>query len=311
MYKVIVLRGAGDPEIQNHVSKEIVITVKDLYERKITRNIIRGIRRIPLISQVSFGNWKKSIEEYDIVIVFASDVPSETFKYIKKICSNKRVIYYLYGRLMDQSSLAEANKMLKKIKKCGGEIWSYNLDDCNNYKINYNKSFYSDKMYNILRKGIQQEETYDVVFRGHNKGRGEEITRIANWLQKKGYKIFFWVVGMDENEFNRCKNNETLPYNQYLEIVKKSKAVLDLVTKENEGLTLRPVEALIASKKLITNYQKIKELDLYSASNVFVLNENNLEMIETFLKKLYEPLSEKIVESYNEKEWIKRFVQNK
>ena len=99
-----------------------------------------------------------------------------------------------------------------------------------------------------------------------------------------------------------------MQYEKYLEMVMKSKAILDLVTENNEGLTLRPLEAMIANKKLITNFKGIKNLDLYNANNVFIIDEDNMNDMGIFLKTQIDPISELVKKSYCEKEWLLRFL---
>lgn len=69
-----------------------------------------------------------------------------------------------------------------------------------------------------------------------------------------------------------------MQYEEYLKVVKRSRAVLDIVKKNNYGLTLRVLEALVAHKKLITNYMDIKKMEFYNESNIFLLEgEDKLE----------------------------------
>lgn len=77
---------------------------------------------------------------------------------------------------------------------------------------------------------------------------------------------------------NKCVNNRPMQYEEYLKVVKRSRAVLDIVKKNNYGLTLRVLEALVAHKKLITNYMDIKKMEFYNESNIFLLEgEDKLE----------------------------------
>jgi hypothetical protein len=82
---------------------------------------------------------------------------------------------------------------------------------------------------------------------------------------------------------------------------------LDIVSKGQTGLTLRPLEALYAEKKLITNDINIKTYDFYNPNNIFVLEDNNFDKINDFLNKNYQTVDDKITEKYQFSNWIKRF----
>lgn len=102
-----------------------------------------------------------------------------------------------------------------------------------------------------------------------------------------------------------------MQYEEYLKVVKRSRAVLDIVKRNNYGLTLRVLEALVAHKKLITNYMDIKKMEFYNESNIFLLEgEDKLENLGQFLNKPFFPIAEEIIASYSEQAWIWRFLQD-
>lgn len=81
---------------------------------------------------------------------------------------------------------------------------------------------------------------------------------------------------------------------------------MDLVTEENYGLTLRPLEALFLKKKLITNYYEIIDEPFYNESNIYLYGRDNRN-IDEFLKIPYEEIQKEVVNMYDCQSWIERF----
>jgi hypothetical protein len=90
-----------------------------------------------------------------------------------------------------------------------------------------------------------------------------------------------------------------------IDILEKSKAVLDYSLPSQDGLTMRSIETLGASKKLITNNKNIRNYDFFNSKNILVVDEGNLDVPDNFLKEPYERLDIGIYERYSIKGWVK------
>jgi hypothetical protein len=78
----------------------------------------------------------------------------------------------------------------------------------------------------------------------------------------------------------------------------KSKALLDLVQENQNGLTWRPIEAMYYRKKLITNYENIRQYDFYRKENIFILGKDDLSTLNLFINSEYADLPVEIVNRY-------------
>ena len=87
----------------------------------------------------------------------------------------------------------------------------------------------------------------------------------------------------------------------------KSRAILDILSNPLDGLSLRALESLFHERKLITNSQTIIDYDFYDTQNVFILGKDNLSDLPSFIKSPYKKIDQVIVDSYDFKNWIKRF----
>ena len=88
----------------------------------------------------------------------------------------------------------------------------------------------------------------------------------------------------------------------------KSKCILDIVQPGQRGITWRPLEALFYRKKLITNYKNIKNYDFYRKENIFILGEDNMSIIKSFINSEYVEIPSNIVNKYQWAGWMKNLI---
>lgn len=207
-------------------------------------------------------------------------------KYIKNKNPNVKTILWYWNPINEYSKGFLESKYID-------EFWTYNKSDANQYKIKYNTQFYSQNV--VLDK---KDMEYDVSFLGNAKGRKADIVEIEKILNEKDIQTNFKII---ENKKDYIK------YDDYLEIISKSKCILDYNMNQQAPLTLRPLEALFLNKKLITNNKQIERYDFYNPNNIFILGKDDINDIKQFIESQYENINEKIIKNYDFFNWMKRF----
>ncbi|MDO4896672.1 MAG: hypothetical protein Q3971_04845 [Moraxella sp.] len=99
----------------------------------------------------------------------------------------------------------------------------------------------------------------------------------------------------------------SMSFEDNLNHVKNSDVLVDFVKEEHDGLSFRFFEAIHYHKKLITNNPKVMEYDLYHPDNVFIWDNQNLDLekFQEFLHNPYTILDKSITEKYAFGNWIK------
>ena len=155
---------------------------------------------------------------------------------------------------------------------------SFDKEACQVYSnINIESSFYRFPPAELL-KHVNVE--YDCFFVGLEKGRGDILQEIMRVIDKVGLTHLFII---------NDKSKPFLPYTKTLEMLNRSRCVVD-VTLSTKGISLRPMEALFFSKKLITNNPNIKQERLYHPDNVFIWGEDDITQLHNFVMKPFHPL---------------------
>lgn len=235
--------------------------------------------------------WKNSISEVEFIIVFDTGYTKAIGRYIKRHNPDCRLVMYFHNSIMYQYQ----RELLKD--KNIDEFWSFDPNDSLKYGLNYNSTFYirdkDKRKYNII---------YDIAFVGRDKNRAGIIKQIEEEIDRQGLAAWIYLV-RDEKE--------TILYDDYIKVVKKSRAILDITQKGQSGLSLRFMEGLFLKKKIVTNNAKIKDYDFYKPDNIFVLGEDDISRLKGFLYSSYVDCDDAIMSHYTVDSWLKRFRYEK
>ncbi|MBP3817755.1 MAG: hypothetical protein J6H31_05570 [Butyrivibrio sp.] len=272
------------------------------------------IKRLWYIFKLPYFNYwydfsLKKIPNYDLIILFECTYP---IKIINDILTRKkdstRIIYWLWNSVDRQRRTLTYNggkdiKKMLKTKRDNVEIWTFDKGDCEKYGINYNNQVL--RRYEMKNIEIKNE----VFFCGQNKNRYPIIKRIANELKKYNVSYNFIVI----DKFLKNASNgirirlKELAYEDMLLEECACKCILDIVQEGQKGLTWRPLEAMFYKKKLITNFNEIKQYDFYNPNNVFIIDEDRWEDIKEFITSPYVDLDDKIIDQYTVEGWLNNF----
>lgn len=184
-------------------------------------------------------------------------------------------------------------------------IFSYDRVDAQKNNFIFRPTFFIDE----CLENVHQEKEYILSYVGalRDRKRYDYIKSLKDYLTKNGLKVFFKLY-VDKNMKKYLPKNydedliitKRISYLENLEILKKSKIVLDIKYKEQNGLTLRAYESLATGTKLITDNDDIKNYDFYNENNVKVIKDiNDIEKISLdFFKTTIEKIDDKIKERY-------------
>ena len=262
---------------------------------KFIRRIIIILDIVPLLS-LWINTWKNDTYKYNTIIVHASKLIPPIVKYIRKKNPEIRIMIWYWN------PVAKSVK-LKKFKNLNCEIWSFDESDCKKYELKYNTQYFF--------KNIQLPSStikYDIFFIGRDKGRLSQLLHLEKKFNELGLTTYFHIV--TDERFIKTKKypfKQTLSYNQILKLISESKVILDIVSPNQQGLTIRVLEALMFEKKLITNDTNFKKYDFYNSNNIFILDIDNLEKLTDFIDSSYHYNSGNIISKYDFNSWINRF----
>jgi hypothetical protein len=95
-----------------------------------------------------------------------------------------------------------------------------------------------------------------------------------------------------------------LPKKQLQSVFSNSLCILDIEHPSQRGLTIRTLETLGASKKLVTTNATVSQYDFYHPSNISIIDRKHPVIPSDFLETPYVPLPRSIYERYSITGWI-------
>lgn len=187
------------------------------------------------------------------------------------------------------------------------EKWHYDEDDCKQYSMKMEHANYFD----IYRFEPNNQDTeYDVLYLGRDKGRLQQILQYRELFENKGLSTYFHICA--DRSFLTFKNSEYKPlisYNKYLELLKKSKAILNIVPQGQKSVTQREMEAVFDQKKCITNNLGILDFELYDPSRYFLIGKDDMNNLHDFIYSDFKSVEEKKLEEYRFETAVQEVVE--
>lgn len=182
------------------------------------------------------------------------------------------------------------------LKAKGVAIWSFDEGNCKSYSLKHYSQF--------VRKFPLQHTpvpAIDLLFVGRDKGRKSIVDELQASLSAAGFTVYIKFTG---------GGVKLIPYQDYLSLLANSKCLLDITQEGQNGLTLRPIEAAIYGKKLITTNASIKNTALYNANNVLILTAaTTTDEIAGFLNSPPEPIAAEDLYEYSPEYFVTRLLQ--
>lgn len=211
-------------------------------------------------------------KEYKYIVVINGDGFSDDFynKLFKKQYKAMKILY-----IWDDYSWLFKNSHVKYFDK----VFSFNIIDCKSKKFNY-LPMYTKKYFCAVN-----EKKYDIaIVASANKKR----VNLAKYLYNK-YKdqYNFYIYFYSKKNWGFFDYKQPLSNDEYLEVLSKSKAIVDCYRGNQKGPTTRVYDSLMTKTKIITTNKEIKNYPVYN-KNILILNKKNEIPNEFIYDKYFE-----------------------
>lgn len=229
-------------------------------------------------SKFVLGDWLNNINNYSTIIIPASIVTVSLVKFLNNKYADKRIIVWYWNPVEKSISPDHYD-----YTNC--EIWSFDYDDCKKYGLKYNTQYYN--MCLNENEGYNFKYKYDFVFVGSDKGRFEKLVYLKKFLDEEGFITNFIITSDGSKEKNRnFQYSNRISYDEYVNLIKCSNCIIDIVSDGQSGMSLRPLEAMCYDKKILTNNINVLN-EFNSEGNVFFIDNKkiNVHKLKDFLNQ--------------------------
>ncbi len=250
--------------------------------------------RLPLLPKTLW--YKTDVLKEDLKYIVLIDVLI-TSHYIKWIQQHfpEAQINYVYDNMVGR-----ARNLYPDQIPDGVRLWTYDDNDAQKYKI----KLYKHHMYFPSYVKPKQQPEYDVFFIGRDKGRGEMLLELQHRFEAQGLRTKFVITKDGRFSSNKPYYRPEISYEEVREHLTKSKAVLNVILKGQTGITVRDLESVFFGIKLITTNPHIRDFDFYCPENMFILEEDNIDMVRDFLNKPTAKIGDEILDSHLPQMWL-------
>ena len=185
-----------------------------------------------------------------------------------------------------------------------------------NNKIEFLPLFYLNEYADIPQRNIYD---YDMSFIGTAHSDRFLLTNIIRQqIEEMGGSVYtyfylhskklFLYRKITDSNFSSTKASDfqykALTCEDTINIISKSKAVLDIHHPKQSGLTMRTLEILGSRRKLITTNAEVAKYDFYNPQNILIIDRESPKIPIEFLNSPYVSIDENIYRKYSLDGWL-------
>ena len=199
-------------------------------------------------------------------VIFECDPYPIAFHYLKKLKKKYHIKYTLL--LLDSCDSIFFKRVQRYI--AGFEFdYIFTFDPVDALRFGY---IYTNVPYSILRDDKKENIEEDVYFNGSNKGRLQMLHGIYRQIEAHGLTSTFRIASVPakEQKYEGIVYNERVDYSQIIRGIKHSNCIIEYLSGQQHGATLRYYEAVCYNKKLLTNNKNVVNLPFYNPDYIHV-----------------------------------------
>jgi hypothetical protein len=256
-----------------------------------------------------YDNIIRETEDKDIDYLFlvnAETIDTHKINKIKELHPNIKIYTYMWDSIKNKKKSMQYLPLSDK-------FFTFDPNDIKiDSKIKFLPLFYIRDYEHIV---TNESCDYDISFVGTIHS---DRYQVVKGIQTAGLKVFYYFFSPSKILFKLQQllhknfreiepqdiDFELFKKEQLLDVISKSKSIIDIEHPDQKGLTMRTMEMIGAKKKLITTNSNIKEYDFYTPENICVIDRTNPKVPHNFLENDYKELPIEIYEKYSLKSWI-------
>lgn len=255
------------------------------------------------LTRVYYLDWFKHIGEYSKIIItdVALDYDCKLLENIRSRAKNSKCYIYSWNIVKNEK---KHHALMKLAEKTGFSFYCYDKGTCSRYGLKFNTIMY-DKQLHLPDNKIE----CDMFFLGFLKDRKEKMVTLYEAMTKGGLNSRFVIVGKRDDNLPFDFRENYVNYYDYLSMLSRSRAILDISQRGQDGYSMRVMEAIFFDKKLITTNEYVRNSDFFDKNNIYVIDLEKIDTdeIKHFFELEFHPYPESVKNYYSFEEWLNRF----
>jgi len=204
-------------------------------------------------------------------------------------------------------------------------VLSFDRDDCTAIAgMRFRPLFFRNEFASLADAGT--EVSHDISFIGSiHSDRYSVCSAVGKRAMAMGLNCFFYLYLSDKKLFwiykmsNRAMRGSRLqefsftplPYEKVVDVIARSRCVLDIQHPQQNGLTMRTIETLGARRKLLSTNRSISDYDFYDPANILCIDREAPDFPFDFIMTPYKATSREVYEEYSVCGWLSDILDTK
>lgn len=248
------------------------------------------------------------IGENDSVLIFGVENIKE-LSIAKRFIKSGKISIFTWNPVLDYNQTPWIRRLHIRALKKLGKVYTFDPGDADRYDLSLTHQVYRDVTDHLTN---QSSPDTDVYFVGQDKGRFHILMQWEQVIRQAGLSTHVHIVKDRNGKYNQqaLSNLKTtgLSYEDNIRMIQRSRCLLEIVQKNQSGLTVRSLEAVFFGKKLITNNLSMKGNRLYHPDRVFLLGHDDPQRLRTFVDTPCPRVPREQLQDFDFRHWYHQFV---
>jgi hypothetical protein len=250
----------------------------------------------------------QKIGDNDSVLIFGVENIKE-ISIARRFIKSRKISIFTWNPVLDHNQTAWVRKLhIRGLKKLG-KVYTFDPDDAEKYGLTLIHQVYRD-VSNHLAEQVAPD--IDVYFVGQDKGRFQALMQWEHVMRQAGLATHFHIVRSKNGEYSRQELPKLQPaglsYDDNIRMIQRSRSLLEIVQKNQSGLTVRSLEAAFFGKKLITDNLSMKGSPLYHPDRVFLLGHDDPRRLKAFIAGPCPRIPREQLRDFDFRYWYRQFA---
>ncbi|SHI63339.1 hypothetical protein [Flavobacterium terrae] len=227
-----------------------------------------------------------------IIVINPEWISEQTHHKIKSFTTNYTA--YLYDSL--------ANYDARHLLSIFNKVFSFDKHDVEKYNLIFLSNFM-----HVEKNENPVQSKYKVFSIASVDERYYIFKKIINFLNDKEIShlsIFFDKKKPKKEIKNTIFTDKRISQEEVKQKIEQSEIILDVLKNKQSGLSFRIFEAIALDKKIITTNQSISTYDFYNPNNIFLINDEDINIPDSFFNNPYQEIPTEIWKKYTLESWI-------
>jgi hypothetical protein len=251
----------------------------------------------------------RRIKPDDAVLYFSIE-NRKTLQIIRKFVRAHKQSAWLWDPIRNYRKSALSQWVYKMwLRHSGLKTYTFDPRDAEEYGLELTEQVFR---HDPVPGDTATAKDIDLYFVGTDKGRLAELVRWKDLFERQGLRTHFHIVADRRKTYSpqdkALVTDDWISYASNLELVRRSKCLLEVLQGTQSGPTMRSIEALFFNCKLITNNASIIDCEFYHPSRIFVIGRDRPEALQAFLESPVEVASEELLSKHEIWSWLRKFA---